>query len=308
MRAHACILLIGLIISFTPLCKVFCQNNVYHPFPDSNAVWCEYLHLDMAGNPQNWNYSMFIDGDTSIENKIYHNIYRTGGYVTLFPYAFHAFTHVLYGHIRQDSINRQVFTFSFNKDTLLYDYNLKLHDTLNPFMAFNWGINVVTSIDSVLINNSFRKRYWISNEVSSGQWDSAYVALIEGVGSTFGLFAPFEPPSENWSYLLNFGVNIPSYQAPDYCGIYVGIDEINKNKTVSIYPNPVLSQLNIKFNFTPDNLTVAIYNQLGQRVCESLNVNNDLLVIKRDYLPSGIYFYSVTDNKKIYLRGKVILN
>jgi len=75
-----------------------------------------------------------------------------------------------------------------------------------------------------------------------------------------------------------------------------------------IYPNPVSCQLNIKLNFLPDNVTLLLFNQLGEKIKEVKNISKDLIVIPRDQLPPGLYYYSITDNREINIRGKIIFD
>ena len=51
--------------------QVNAQTSVYHPFPDSNAIWnCSYLIDCLQGcNYEYGNFSLIIDGDTLISGS-----------------------------------------------------------------------------------------------------------------------------------------------------------------------------------------------------------------------------------------------
>ena len=89
-----------------------------------------------------------------------------------------------------------------------------------------------------------------------------------------------------------------------------------KFELVSLYPNPFNPYLNIKYNLDiQENVSIVIYNLLGQEVRELLNKNmspgyhsiqwdgqNEQGVL----LGSGIYFVRISTNEKSYT-GKVSL-
>src|SRR5436189_2605914 len=53
------------------------QTSVYHPFPDSNAIW-NIHYFEPCGfyfDQQEKLYSYLIQGDTSISGNTYHKIY-----------------------------------------------------------------------------------------------------------------------------------------------------------------------------------------------------------------------------------------
>jgi hypothetical protein len=63
------------------------------------------------------------------------------------------------GALRDDIIANKTFLVFQNKnDTLLYDYNLKAGDTLKGVITFSCN-NVILSVDSVLVNGQYRKRW-----------------------------------------------------------------------------------------------------------------------------------------------------
>ncbi|WGD35270.1 T9SS type A sorting domain-containing protein [Olleya sp. YS] len=75
----------------------------------------------------------------------------------------------------------------------------------------------------------------------------------------------------------------------------LSIDEFDAN-TFSIYPNPAKNEISIKTDISFDS--VAIYNQLGQRV---LQLNSDKLIdntINISDLNSGIFFMKIKSNDK----------
>jgi hypothetical protein len=63
------------------------------------------------------------------------------------------------GALKEDSLNNKTyFVFpGFSNDSLFYDYNLNIGDTLKGYM--NGGCNIIiSSIDSVIVGSEFRKK------------------------------------------------------------------------------------------------------------------------------------------------------
>ena len=117
----------------------FCQTNVYHPFPDSNAVWIQ--NSDGWYGTACWIYhdqNLYISGDTILSGHSYHKLYLNE-YVSEFcappntPFPpFYSFGRY-YGAFRQDIPNKKVYLYNeglAEPDVLAYDYNLNFGDTL----------------------------------------------------------------------------------------------------------------------------------------------------------------------------------
>ena len=180
-----------LLLSFSLMGFMFSaggQTSVYHPFPDSNAVW----NITFGGyqSPECSKYSYTMSGDTVVSSLTYHKLiknriiyasYATGfcnwGSVLAIPAPSYA------GAIRQDSALRKVYYLppSASADTLLYDYNLVIGDTVKTYVSMYTPFPVVTATDSVLVGTVYHKRW----AVNSGACIDG--KLIEGVGSGFGL-------------------------------------------------------------------------------------------------------------------------
>src|SRR3990172_765971 len=69
-----CVTLSVVEVLFLNLCKA--QANVYHPFPDSNAVWNihYYLNCISTGSAEEY-YSIKTDGDTLLQNQAFHKLF-----------------------------------------------------------------------------------------------------------------------------------------------------------------------------------------------------------------------------------------
>lgn len=85
----------------------------------------------------------------------------------------------------------------------------------------------------------------------------------------------------------------------------VGIEE-EQNLTVSLYPNPATSIVNIELNETVNNVNFNLYNVLGDRVMDrKLNAGNNSVNVSN--LPNGVYFYSILKDGVIAETKKLVV-
>ncbi len=196
------------ILSFISCSLASAQTSVYHPFPDSNAVWgmvsgCSDMVLQCGNSIYIQNY---FAGDTSIEGNTYKVVHEVvsqdaggccGPPEDLGP-----------GFLRDDTVARKVYWRipGMDADTLLFDFTLELGDTLGGLYGNTGlcagGVFTVQSIDSVQVGGSFRRRINFSGTDPCQQ-----TSIIEGMGSTNGLTACYATPNTFSILLMCFTVN-----------------------------------------------------------------------------------------------------
>lgn len=88
----------------------------------------------------------------------------------------------------------------------------------------------------------------------------------------------------------------------------VGIENISKNKSIDIYPNPFSSQTILQTNNFLHNATLTIDNSLGQTVKQIKNISGQRVILFRDNLPNGLYFLRLTEDNKIFINKLVIVD
>ena len=286
------------------------QTNKYHPFPDSNAVWSETDYLNTCNCPNpcatacGFYDNYFIKGDILKGSYTYHKIYNTSQY---FQYNGIAPAGTgFYAGIRQDTVARKVYCFVYGtgtNDTLLYDFNLHVGDTL-PKSYVNGGTfnNHVSSIDSIIIGTTYRRQYHIS---STNPPDSNYVQLIEGIGSTFGITSYLAPPFEG-GYILNcFTQNdVTQYTNPmasSNCNLTMGVKTINRQLTFQIYPNPAANSFQVSISGNSTIKEITVYDMLGNIVLNPTKTNIDV-----SSLANGVYFINLQTSEG-FLTKKLIV-
>ena len=115
------------------------QTNIYHSFPDSTIWRVDYRTNNPFQHPYivNEYFQYYIKGDTLINSLVYKKIFKsydsvevvlwqlpTNPPISTLPYYV--------GALRDDAISNKVFFVLPNAtaDSLLYDYNLNVGDTI----------------------------------------------------------------------------------------------------------------------------------------------------------------------------------
>ena len=299
------------LVFLLPLFAIQAQTNIYYQFPDSNAVWSEQDNF----NPCNCSSTctdacgfvdkFFLSGDTAVGMHVYHKIYVTSAYYFNGVYNNFPPTTTFTAGIRQDTLTKRVFLFKAGvNDTLLYDFNLHLGDTLPSSYVNQRGLNYVSSVDSILIGTNYRKQFHISTSITSN-----YVSLIEGIGSLFGLTVKLVPSFESGSTLNCFtqnGNTVYNSGGAD-CFLTLGLknNESNLVADLNISPNPFTELTNITTNIKEGVLTIC--NLYGQQIKQLKIVSDQTIILQRDNLPSGLYFINITQNNKIVATKKLVV-
>ena len=91
----------------------------------------------------------------------------------------------------------------------------------------------------------------------------------------------------------------------ELCSKSTGINETPSENSISVYPNPFISQLTINTN-NYEELTMIIYNNLLQPIIKK--TFEKTVTINTDHFPGGIYYYEVRGEKGLLNSGKVIKN
>jgi hypothetical protein len=314
MKNSAKIFLSILFLLTTFSFAVNAQTNIYHSFPDS-VYWrvdCHYDKQFLGPCYVNSYFQYSSKGDTVINSSIYKKIYRSGVRVdTLFCYDPHYAPAVppsgYMGALREDSTaNKTFFVFAnTSTDSLLYDYNLIIGDTLRGFIGelyFGHYHLAVLAIDSVLINGHYRKRWNFANDINN---DSTYI--IQGVGSSDGLIEPLNTYQVDLTYrnlicVRDSSINYFSSNAYSVVGcnlIYTGIAEPNLlDNSITLFPNPVSNHLTVVLKTNSPEAEIKIFNLLGELEYAASTTENKVDLDVSD-LANGVHIIQIAAGDKI---------
>jgi len=81
----------------------------------------------------------------------------------------------------------------------------------------------------------------------------------------------------------------------------------NATEAISLYPNPFTTSIEVLINDDSKgfNFDFRLYNMLGEEVI-NIPITQQLSTLETGSLPSGIYFYKISDKRKIVQSGKLI--
>lgn len=289
--------------------NLFSQTIIYKPFPTLYGKWVvqkEGPYDPSGGGPNQITYSWKryeANGDTIINSITYKKVSQANstGYPTNpggIPYGPSGFSFAY----RNDIANKKVYIYTNisgqYKDTLWYDFNLGIGDTLKSAYSLRVDPNsndqraIVTSIDSVLICNVYYKRF----QFGCGGFQD--LGLIEGFGfednfiQTGYIYCPFEPV---YIYHTDFSCSLTSVNEPTAF-----------LKQLQIFPNPALNILQI--NFPKQNTTLpldySIMDCLGKVVITGTIETNKSIDISK--IKAGLYFITVQDRQKNFFQDKFV--
>lgn len=119
---------------------------------------------------------------------------------------------------------------------------------------------------------------------------------------------------QDYSYLVlaeytdgttSYASNISSTQA------IVGIEELNLNTKVHLYPNPTNKDLNISFGqYNEDLLAIELIDVTGRKIktltYNSIETTQPTITINLENLTKGIYFLKITGNQNTSITKKII--
>ena len=168
----------------------------------------------------------------------------------------------------------------------------------------------VSSIDSILVGTSYRKRF------NYFTFYNCFPSIIEGIGGTNGFIYPFDNGMDNGSKLncfienntILYNSSCPFNYSPPCNSLITSINFPNNSKkiTVRIFPNPVHENLTILTKTISLPFKISIYNIVGIKVMEK-ETNYEHTDLNMSILVKGMYFVKIENNKMVLLNEKIIL-
>ncbi|MBR3491834.1 MAG: T9SS type A sorting domain-containing protein [Bacteroidales bacterium] len=184
---------------------------------------------------------------------------------------------------------------TFGNETLLYDFSMQPGDSICYDEELAACLKLLSVNDTLLEGeNKTRKKYVFRYEENGCPSSHGYETWIEGIGSEYGLLGPGS------RFLMGDVTDLLCYyededivwQNPDFNSCYintVGLDEIETDSSVSVYPNPVKNKVFIEgFNAAE----VKIYNALGQ-LMKTVKDVNEISVVD---LSEGVYVMRIKNS------------
>ena len=291
------------------------QTSVYHPFPDSSASWnftySNFCTGIFGNSPIYYFNTCTVGKDTLINNILYHSfqipaiVYNAGPHCI--PPGNYTLPGKYAGAFRNDHLNKKVYIVpeADSIEQLLYDFDMQVGDTLMGFLSTcvpNFICDTVISIDSVLVGNSYRKRWFVNPYY--------FVYFIEGIGSTYGLL----------NLIYNFtdldDINLDCFTKngqplyPDTlgsCPLLTSVATLTSAEMiVKIHPNPSKGNVSVELNSTNNVERWVLYNLNGQieRTARLQNKNQ----FEMNGIDVGFYVLSLYMDDGRCINRKVIVH
>jgi hypothetical protein len=298
-----------LIIIFTLLFSFSCKSQswIYHTFPDSAASWniSIFAECGMFGTGYT-TYSFQLTGDTNINGQTYHKLSIPFVYETHTGTCFISQTTGYQAALREDIADKKVYiVWPDSSEQLLFDFTMEVGDILTGYMATMSGsIEVVQSIDSVLVNGTYRKR-WLINPYYN-------IYLIEGVGSTFGFLHPSPGSGTDYpGYTLNCFQQNNTKMYPSgsgTCELITSYDELSTKKgiEIAIFPNPSDDQFVLSLPEDNEFIKIEVHDILGRSVLKQKIEGLNTILFDLDF--RGTYFLTLSNKYGENINRKLIRN
>lgn len=276
---------------FSALLVLLASFTIQAQTIDPSSEWrADYSKVDVGSEwyCTNEYYRDFIDGDTIFNSKEYYKIYHSG-YIYQgwcgYPGSYYYYDHSLHGYLREE--NDKWYIFYQNQDMLMFDFTLETGDTLKGFQTLYCPYDItVYSVDSIIIDGDYKKRLQLR---CGGLINAAY--LIEGIGSTTGLWAPiyqFEWSEQLVCYARN-GISLWGLPTEE-CDLAVNVNENDeKLPSYSIVPNPAKDFSTVIIPSGIGKVTFTLIDIMGRIVSQESFNSPSINKIQLSSYNSGIY-------------------
>ncbi len=297
--------LITLLLTISTI-VIFGQSSISFTHPES--TW-NIAKTFPNGNLQN---PFFIEtstkvygyqGDTIINNEPWLKMYVTADSTFTSDLIFCGLVHEKNGLI--------LFRDTANIVDTIYNFNIQVGDSVlyNFYGAGGQEYLEILSIDSIEINNSFQKRFFIEESSYEPFYLNEY--WIEGIGSIHGpLFSKHpvlfsqELPADSLFTICYKTENDIIWNNPSYEICYVNIVLFNNeilDNSINIFPNPVKNKLRIELQLNEEiEYKVSIIDLSGKLQIHNINKKDYMAEINVSTLKSGFYILLIETNNNLY--------
>ena len=104
----------------------------------------------------------------------------------------------------------------------------------------------------------------------------------------------------------NSGSNV-AVQVTGLCNMVTGIEGTALQLDLSAYPNPFSTQTILEAGNTLNNVTLILYNSLGEPVKELRSISGRTITLYRDNLAGGLYFARLTQGNRVIATKKLLI-
>ena len=167
--------------------------------------------------------------------------------------------------------------------------------TSNIIQGNNHGINttVVQSGNALIAQNISGAYQWInctSNQIIQGAINQSYTPNVNG--SYAAVITQCGITDTSACFTINS----------------VGLDELENDSEMLMYPNPANSSFTIKLPASKESIQVRIFNMIGELVSNKIYNGNEIIVNDISFLSSGSYTVEVKSDRGNWKKKLMVLN
>jgi hypothetical protein len=263
------------------------QTNSYIPFPD--LAFSQRIETAIYGGVKHTYFTRELKGDTIVNGIKYIKCYEP----------------TLKSGIRNDIPNKKVYSYDFNSKTeiLLYDFNLKLGDTVLITHDYKYWVEKIDSV--LLLDKIYHNRIIFSIPKQNGMTPPPTLSpLIEGLGYEHGnKFSEdkFSEGSTQYSIICasaNKKILVAKNGVPpsgEYCGgIISNISTNEKKNDIALYPNPTTGKFQL-IDESGNAYAAEVITILGKQIVLA-PIQNNAVELDLSNQPEGVYFVVLHNN------------
>lgn len=192
------------------------------------------------------------------------------------------------------------------------EYKLTVNERFQQslFLENNTNEELTIWIEEKALDTKSTKRsefYWKANSHKQAKMQLPKSERAEAVIS----FQSGQPATETYRYQVFFR-NATGFTDSVSVQIQYQVQQQQRsyeNLEMSLYPNPVQTELSIAIKEMPGTCQVVIYNNIGQQVRKiHLSDAREITRIQVSELNSGLYFASVVKDDEILLTKRFLVN
>ncbi len=180
-------------------------------------------------------------------------------------------------------------------------FDIDVQDIANSYQIKNDLIDIVNSYHLNLVSNVVDPGTWDSDHAAF--WEQGYSALLLGEAWSTGDITPgYHTTSDrislfNFDYFYNMVKLCVGYTTTKgVVRISTGLNPISQ-LSCKLYPNPTNGIVNMELDKSFIGGELTVMNVYGEHIIKQ-KIQEQLITLNMETLPSGIYIYRFTDNRK----------
>ena len=299
------------------------QIYIFDPpsFPEDSTIWNTVGNNSLSN--QTWRFRYGLIGDTTISTTDLDTVSYSKVY-SLYDSTLSNPNSTYFAAIRTTEDKKVYALLPGFDEALLYDFTLEVGDTIwypiGGSLCYNGVVftnedhyKVVTSIDSILLENGETRKRWHLMDYPNGIMNDVWV---DGIGSIdwYGLFNPYITDitlcGDSYSFAcMKEGDVVVYLNNPHceecFCQLMTSVEENDLTRTdpIHIYPNPANDHLVVESSIKIDQLRII---DITGNVLKDMQVDNAMIRIPVTGLKNGVYIIDLRSGSNYYKKKFII--